>query len=570
MNKDAETLADIKNMSTDFIPLLSSNTLQRAGFNTVQAESRGSSTQQVFQASVQLSEKTDSGYRLTLTQDNQTLVVESPRHHAKGDVLTLQLDTDSDGKFRVTVLSSSSAIASNEIHPPLTQAIHSGLTRLIQLAGESTNPSKSLPFAQAPLAQAMQEWLISRHILNPQRSEQDLVIRHTYQDALTTSASLRARPDVAPHTHKLSEALLTLSHSKAVPLDVRTIIQNYLQQRPSALTADSVRAMLQQSGLFYEQQLLQRVQQSLPATASALASTLPNAIQTTFQKTFQALWQRPNTPSTSTSAPSTTRPAEATTLQQTDVLPILQRVKQQLNATAMQLTAKANPAAPEAHRSDASLNASPPTAPTAVVEEGVATLLRDTKAMLAHAIHRWQQSLTPHSQPPSPSPILLQQLQTHMGSRPEGLLQLQTLLATIELEQHQALQRDVDQTQWQTTLLWRDGEQWRETRIQRQADEDTSTTPSSSKQVRWRLNLHFDLQRLGPLDVELDLRLPTLAATFWSKNASSLAALNAALQPLKSRLQAMGVDVQQLQVRHGQLPIQQQNRIEHHLVDVHT
>ena len=80
----------------------------------------------------------------------------------------------------------------------------------------------------------------------------------------------------------------------------------------------------------------------------------------------------------------------------------------------------------------------------------------------------------------------------------------------------------------------------------------------------------FDLSGLGPLDIELDLCLPSVSATFWSERSDTLASLNQALQPLRQTLTELGADVGELKARHGQKPASDQPVVRHSLVDLHT
>ena len=66
------------------------------------------------------------------------------------------------------------------------------------------------------------------------------------------------------------------------------------------------------------------------------------------------------------------------------------------------------------------------------------------------------------------------------------------------------------------------------------------------------------------------MRLPSLSATFWSTQASTLALLQQHLTPLRSKLSQFGVEVETLNARHGELPERQRNQIHGNLVDIHS
>jgi flagellar hook-length control protein FliK len=84
------------------------------------------------------------------------------------------------------------------------------------------------------------------------------------------------------------------------------------------------------------------------------------------------------------------------------------------------------------------------------------------------------------------------------------------------------------------------------------------------------VHLHFELQQLGPLDVEVNMAMPRVSATFWSETQSTLAALQPALQPLQQSLRSQGVEVDVLSARYGRLPERQHNQIQTSLVDLNV
>jgi flagellar hook-length control protein FliK len=106
--------------------------------------------------------------------------------------------------------------------------------------------------------------------------------------------------------------------------------------------------------------------------------------------------------------------------------------------------------------------------------------------------------------------------------------------------------------------------------MQREDGGQESDAHEVKRQSRWRIKLHFNLTELGPLDIDLDLRMPTMSAIFWSQQPDTLARLNQAIAPLRQRLTELGVKVETLQAKHGQRPPQSHGNIQHSLVDIHT
>ena len=196
----------------------------------------------------------------------------------------------------------------------------------------------------------------------------------------------------------------------------------------------------------------------------------------------------------------------------------------------------------------------------------------DQKAVLSKSLQLWLNQINATRAANNEPVQNLQQLGANLQERlPEGFRLLQGALAQIELEQSQRLQQSQDQWQLNIPLLVRQDQQLSEVRMRifKEHPEDDKTEQKKQKQ-RWRIHLHFDLKQLGPLDVEVDMTLPKMAATFWSTQASTLAELQKQLQPLRSKLAQLGVDVETLNARHGRLAETQRNQIQTSLVDLHT
>tara|TARA_B100001109_G_scaffold201911_1_gene168683 strand:+ start:71874 stop:73760 length:1887 start_codon:yes stop_codon:yes gene_type:complete len=189
----------------------------------------------------------------------------------------------------------------------------------------------------------------------------------------------------------------------------------------------------------------------------------------------------------------------------------------------------------------------------------------DHKAVLARALLQWLNQLRPEGTAPLRELPVTQPPST---DTPEAFRLLQTALAQTENEQVARLQSGNDNLM-NIPLFFRQGEQLREIQLQIRREEEEQTDQQQKKAVRWQLRLHFELEKLGNMDVELSLSLPRLEATFWSEQADTLRLLNHRLTPLRQRLQAMGVEVSELQARHGSLPPMSRNQVRQYLVDTH-
>ena len=156
------------------------------------------------------------------------------------------------------------------------------------------------------------------------------------------------------------------------------------------------------------------------------------------------------------------------------------------------------------------------------------------------------------------------------GLQAETFRLLQAVLARTEQDQVRLIQQQ-DPYPASIPLLYSDGQQARQITMDIHRDETGSEDNSPMKKRRWHITLHFDLDQLGPLDVELELQSAAVSARFWSEQTHTLAQLNAHLQPLRQQLATLGAEVGELEVRHGRkLPDDQQLTIKHSLVDVRT
>ena len=156
------------------------------------------------------------------------------------------------------------------------------------------------------------------------------------------------------------------------------------------------------------------------------------------------------------------------------------------------------------------------------------------------------------------------------GLRPETFRLLQTALSQTESEQVRLVQTQ-DTTQYQVPLMWRDNDTIKQDLLCLKRDDDQGAPEDGQKkQSRWQLTLHFDLETLGPLDIELDLCPPAVSATFWSETSDTLSEIQQALRPLRETLTSLGADVGELRARHGRKLPGEQPVIRHSLVDIHT
>ncbi|WP_430461931.1 flagellar hook-length control protein FliK [Thalassolituus sp. LLYu03] len=353
-----------------------------------------------------------------------------------------------------------------------------------------------------------------------------------------------------------------------LPAQVKQILADWLQQLPSAgslATRQGVASGLSNSGLSYEHKLYAladqiRHQLSQPAAPES-------APRSGLQTLFNSVWAKA---AELTQGEGDSKPAAGnernpvSERQPASLQQAMKAVRERLEArlasdSSTSTTVASTPAEAEADEATSTQ------VRLSVLQQGVAHLMhQDHKAVLSRALLSLLNSLRPADQPP----LRELPLSFSQNDAPEALRLLQTALARVETEQINRLQQGPDQPV-SVPLFYRDQDQLKEVRLELKRDGQNGDE-SKRKPVSWHLRLHFDLTQLGPMDVELDLSLPRLSATFWSEQPSTLTLLNHSLTPLRQTLVTLGVDVSELRARHGQLPESTRNQIRQRLIDTHS
>lgn len=149
---------------------------------------------------------------------------------------------------------------------------------------------------------------------------------------------------------------------------------------------------------------------------------------------------------------------------------------------------------------------------------------------------------------------------------------IRALLSHIEVEQFKHAQHD--KPNWTLPLFWKDEHGVQEAQIHIEGEPEKDHTNARKKIRQWRIRLHFDLPNLGKLGIDIAISAHTDArdveATFFSNQAHTLQQLNTKLMPLKARLEQLGVNVSDIHVRHGDLPVKSQPSIQQRLIDERT
>ncbi|WP_164880836.1 flagellar hook-length control protein FliK [Aestuariirhabdus litorea] len=91
----------------------------------------------------------------------------------------------------------------------------------------------------------------------------------------------------------------------------------------------------------------------------------------------------------------------------------------------------------------------------------------------------------------------------------------------------------------------------------------------ADKELRWQINLAFEVAPLAPFQALLSLVDNRAAITLWADAPQTLQLLGAHLGELRSALTSAGLEVEELRCKRG-LPPPRETRLERSLVDIHT
>lgn len=380
-------------------------------------------------------------------------------------------------------------------------------------------------------------------------------------------------------------AVLQPSHplTKTLPAEVQHLLKQWQQSLPTVqqLTqTGAIKESIQQSGVQYEKQVME-----LLTKMQAHSTSEPKAL-------FKALWAKASelaaaspvskpsggkqadgviSPSTVTATSTEKRPLAAATPE-----PALSRVEQILKAVQSRLEQPIQLAAarlnveklsPEKLAAQSFLTEKTDANPPSLLQS---LLGSNHKAVISRALLIWAQTLAERpgqtGQPSSASAARSLPL-TPQTNGPEAFQLLQRALTHIEHEQVRLLQPN-EPWQLNVPLLFKEGGQQHEVRMELWQDNDGKQRgEGETKESIWRLRLFFDLNNLGGLDADIELRFPQVKVTFWSKQQNTLNSLSQALKPLQEKLVALGAEVEDIQVKYGQLPETSRNLINQRLVD---
>jgi len=632
MGKDASMAADILRMKTDSIPLFTTKTLASARVSStpasvessVQAATSSQNNSQPAQAEAKViasklqpqpensansKTSTKPEWQLTLEIDGKTLKVNSRLPLPVDSRVTVTVSQDANGKPQLNV----DAIELASTKPVVASKTSETVANSAE-ARPASNPTANLlqilkgavsSTPQAPSA-IVSQWLASRL---PATTQAQVIpaalkmITSSVNPANNPTTSSAANTNSIPSASSAVNALL----AQQLPDSVRQSLSQFIAaqpERPALNQGSQVESAVRNSPQQYERQLLQHVVQKLLPNAelpSAIKNSSPSSI-------FQQLWRNaPSRPLTNSDASTatTTRTASAAPNsmnmeKSTNGLSLREGLKQIFSPTSLdngtlggnkQLRTLSDAIAVllnKGQANDGAKSATPTTSSVLATEsaaksqinaghiplnddQALAKLLtHNLKGALAKAFVDWQGQLS-GNRGVATSHLPLS-FSAAADDVPDAFRLLQSTLAQHEVEQFRTVQSSSEQLQTSLALLYRDGNQLRDIPMHMQREDGGQGNKDNEvkRQSRWRIKLHFNLTELGPLDVDLDLRMPTMSATFWSQQPETLARINQAIAPLRKRLTELGVSVETLQAKHGQLPPQEHGNIQHSLVDIHT
>lgn len=208
----------------------------------------------------------------------------------------------------------------------------------------------------------------------------------------------------------------------------------------------------------------------------------------------------------------------------------------------------------------------PLTAANASLAQAMPALARDLLGSLGKASNR-QQALS--------FPLPSRLLQAMDGEADlEALLKL-AAAAISRLQTHQLSSLAQSQvgpdgnllTTWQLELPMRNQQELVPLQVKIQRDEGNAQSKSEKKETLWKVELAFDLDPLGPLQVQAQLAHGRLSSQLWAERSSTVSLIDAELDNLRQRLSAAGLQVGELACSHGMPPRGPRTTLEQRWVD---
>jgi len=207
------------------------------------------------------------------------------------------------------------------------------------------------------------------------------------------------------------------------------------------------------------------------------------------------------------------------------------------------------------------------------------TLAQVMPGMVRNALGMLGQ-VSPRQQPGGfPLPSRLLQSQDGEGDL-EHLLRL-AAAAISRLQSHQLASLEQTgttadgtlQTTWQLEIPLRNGQDFMplQAKLQREETPEQQADPEREQrdplEMRWSIELSFDLQPLGPMQVQAQITQGNLSSQLWAERPSTAQLIESQLRDLRERLLARGLNVTELHCHQGTPPQGARTRLEQRWVD---
>ncbi|WP_068830717.1 flagellar hook-length control protein FliK [Pseudomonas sp. BMS12] len=122
-------------------------------------------------------------------------------------------------------------------------------------------------------------------------------------------------------------------------------------------------------------------------------------------------------------------------------------------------------------------------------------------------------------------------------------------------------------TTWQLEVPMRNQQDVVPLQIKLQREDSGQAGKQEQKETLWRIELAFDLDPLGPLQVQAQLLRGSLSSQLWAERADTALLVDAELDNLRQRLLSAGLEVGELSCRQGMPPQGPKTHLEQRWVD---
>lgn len=122
-------------------------------------------------------------------------------------------------------------------------------------------------------------------------------------------------------------------------------------------------------------------------------------------------------------------------------------------------------------------------------------------------------------------------------------------------------------TTWQLEIPMRNQQELVPVQLKIQRDEPQKSAAQEQKEMLWRIDLAFDLEPLGPVQVQTQLARGSLSSTLWAEQASTAKLIDSELVNLRQRLIDAGLQVSALSCAQGSPPQGSKTALQQRWVD---